>query len=310
MSVITAIRQTLRRKEEQTRDQELHDYNSLVVAIADGQEPSVDDVDRILTGGTAERPKLVCPTHPQHNRVRALKSVGDVRECICDDCGTEFKREYDASAAQITGRTVEDLERDIELLKQRRLWKEQLDKLPDIQSGLKKLNDRRERLRVKYEKLFAEQKLASEEMNDEQFNLARQLQVAEQAENGLIANCRDERLCERFTQLRGQRANAATRHGSLKRDLWGYSPVGEIRDPEHGSTGSRMLTYQRHLEKWSGVSTSSQPHGFNLEKERRLYHAFRDREWNPKVEEYERLSSELADIESQVSELLEAMLEP
>lgn len=308
MSVITTIRQKLSRKEQEQRHQELEEYNDLVVAIADGHEPSVEEVERFCPAGAAERPKLLCPKNPEHRRVRIVKTEGNSQSCICEDCLTEFKREYDPDAAPITGRTVEDLERDVELLKQRRQWAADLQRLPDLEQSEGKLRAKLEKARAKARKAIAEQQKVADEVAPELQTIEQQKRDAERAREKLQSSCRDARIAEEYNGLDKQRRQLAERKQHLRRDLWGYSPVGTVKDPVHGSTGDKLLSLDRKID--NRAANRQHPDRKNLGKYKRQLDDFKRREFDPLVREYHSLSEQLEQIEARIEELQQKMLEP
>lgn len=310
MTILATIREKLSGKEQQERDAELEDYNALVLAVADGKEPAQEDVERLLAGGTAERFEPVCPTHPSHRRVRIRRTVDNVHHCICDDCGTDFTQEFDPHAEAANGRTVQDLERDVELLKQRRQWAEQVATIPQLEETERQAKDRRERVCAKYRKAQEEMKRVTEEVASELLALNMEKSSAEKARWELIQHCRDVGLREQYSQLLSRRKDVSGRLGAVKHDLWGSMPVGKLTDPERDSTGAKMLALQQKLEKWSNDRRNGHRNSLSVEKLNREYQQFRSREWNPKVKEHEQLTGELAEIDEQLSQLMEKMLAP
>ena len=101
---------------------------------------------------TGRIPTPVCPSVSSHTAIKVRRTSGTIKYCTCNDCGVEWQHEFDPDqASPEPGRkTIEDLEDDVALLKQRRDWKEQLDRLPEIDQQradlTKKLEASQERL--------------------------------------------------------------------------------------------------------------------------------------------------------------------
>lgn len=310
MSVISTIREKLSRKERDQRERELQDYNELVVAVADGKEPSEEDIERLLTGGTAERPKLLCPKCPTNvgDDVSILKTKGNVQSCICQRCGEEFKREYDPDAEQVIGRTVQDLERDVELLRRRRQWAEDLTRLPELVEAEGKLREKLEKARAKARKAIAEQQRVAEEVAPELQTIERQKRDAERAQEQLQSSCRDVRVVEEYERLEKRRRELVRRKQNLKVDLWGYSPVGKLTDPVHDSTGAKLLALQQKVERVA--SNGKHQDRTNLENYQRQLVRVEQQEFNPRVREFHQLGEQLEQIDARMEELRQQMLEP
>ena len=310
MSVLTTIRDRFATKVREEREADTTSYRELVQKIADGEEPDFETVDRLLSK-TGRIPTPVCPRSANHTDIKVRRTSGTIKFCLCNDCGTEWQHEFDPDqpSPEPGRKTLEDLEEDVTLLKQRRVWKEQLDRVPEIDRQRSDLTRKLEAAEERVRKAQETRRELSEQLQPELSRLDADRNQANRARESLVKTCMGEAS---FKEVAERRKTMVARIQHLKNDLWGYGRPGTFDNIVRGTIGDEILSYKRRIARLTVEvgHTNRQSKHDELATNKRKYTAFWDLYVKPKIDEYERLTAELPDVEQELAELQKQKLNP
>ena len=308
MSVLTAIRDKFTSRKQADRQEYESSYWKLVTALADGEEPDLEAIEAVLSE-IRSLPTPVCPKSPGHKKIRKRGAGEDgLNRFLCDDCGTDFQQKADFPRPTADGRkTIDELQADVELLHNRRRWAEQMAAKPDVEKRRRQLTAKLDQANDAVQKAYDARKVLTDQLAPELQAAENQIRDAETAARQLTETVPYERLNARDKELTERRKKLQLRHQELKRDLYGAGQIGTFTQPERGSTGDRVLSFQRQIEQ---LNPADARQAAKRDKLKRNEAHFWQTTVEPKQEEMNRIASSLEPIDAELEEIRRQKLTP
>ncbi len=201
------------------------------------------------------------------------------------------------------GKSLDDLEADVELHRQRLAWGVESDALDDLRAELDAIRAEQQAHQAERERVFTELNRRSGELGTRHQDVTRRISAAEKARQNLLAHPADHELANRLDALRRERGRLVGQRQEIGIDLWGRArPQDNFEDSPYGSTGNRAIGLESEIEKHTDPAKRNEA--------RRRYQAFKAREIDPLVEKHHELGERVARLDKQIADLERQLLVP